>query len=689
MLQRCAKYVWTVVLMLIALWSMAQGPRNQIPGSNSNNVIPPIGIPRLYDSDTLETQDSVKKRKPRKPLESFFFDDSLRATRVFAWKVNTSYNDVTRMPVDTLLNGNFQLDYSFMRLSGGIGSAYLGNLGSATMPLNYFDRVNPRNFSFVNVWRNYIQRPEDILFYNARIPYSRVSYEMSGGTPFEENLFNVVLSHNISPSTSANIVYNADGTKGTYVNQRALDRYFAVSVAHTGKRYAIHGGYIYNVGEVNENGGIRHDNEVTDTVMPKEDQIDVMLKKAKNVYRSHTFWWTQSYGIPLRAQREDELTIQKIPTIYVGQSFDYTLFTKSYNAVGDTSLYKQSYVSEAASADSMAQQKIDFQLFMQLQPYNRDGILGLISAGIGMDFSAYYQRVPLEFRELYSVGGRMNRNTTYVYGGVEGKFKKYLDWNAKARYNLIGYRANDLDVEGNISLSAFTKKKQNPLTLDASVRFSLTAPDFWAQSFFSNHFAWHNSFEKEVLTQFSAKFSAPSIGLVLGGDYSITTNKVYFDANSLPNQFTGALSMLGVYLQKDFRAGGFHFNHRVLFQLSSEQEVAPVPLISAYVSYFFRFDVVKKVLNMEVGLDGRYQTKYYGFGYNPAIAQFYNQREKQFGGHPYVDAFVSAKWKRMRILIKLQHWNTNLFGNRDYFMALHYPQNRMMLKFGFSWSFYD
>lgn len=688
------KYILIVMLSLIAASTFAQLPQNRLPGSNvgDNNIIPPIGVPRDYeqeDENENKTADTTKK-KERKPLESFYFDDSMRMTRIFAWRVNPAYNDIARIPVDTILQGDFQIDYSFMKNTGGIGSAYLGNLGSATIPLNYFERRQPANFSFVDAWSTFMLKPQDVLFYNAKIPYSRLTYEMSGEVKIEENVFNIVLSHNISPSTSANIVYNGESTRGMYVNQKTMNRYFAVSLAHTGKRYAIHGGYIYNVGEINENGGIRNDREITDTVMPKTDQIDVFLKEARNVYRSHTFWFTQSYGIPLRKQREDELTIQQIPTIYIGQSFDYTVFNRAFRARGDTALYSSqpSFVNEGYTADSMAQQKVDFNLFMQLQPYDRDGILGLISAGIGMDFSAYYQRVPINYRDMYG-GGRMNRTTTYLYGGVEGKFKKYLDWNANVRYNLIGYKANDLSIDGNIKLSAYTKKKQNPLSLDASVKFSLTEPDFWAQSYFSNHFAWRNSFEKEILTQFSVKFLIPHIGFEIGGDYSITQNKVYFDENMLPAQFTGSLSMLGVYLRKDFRAGGFHFNHRVLFQLSSDQKVAPAPLIAAYASYFFKFDVVKNVLNMEVGLDGRYQTRYYGFGYNPETAQFYNQREKQLGGYPYVDAFVAAKWKRMRILVKLQHFNANLFGGTEYFMVLHQPQNRMMLKFKLSWSFYD
>lgn len=633
-------------------------------------------------------QDTTKKRE-RKPLESFYFDDSTRMTKIFAWKVNPAFNSIARTPIDTLLLGSYQIDYKFMEIDGGIGSAYLGNLGSATIPLNYFSRSKPRNFSFIDVFRSYILRPEDVLFYNARTPYSRLTYSMSGEVKIEENLFNIILSHNISPSTSVNVVYNGDGTNGMYMHQRTLDYYLGLSVAHTGKRYAIHGGYIYNGGEIRENGGVTSDKMITDTVMSKPDQVEVRLKNARNKYIGHTFWWTQSYGIPLRKQRADELTIQKIPTIYIGQSFDYSLFWRTYKAKGDTALFKNTYIDSETTSDSVAQQLIDVKFFMQLQPYNRDGAVGLISAGIGNEFSAYFLNVPWQMRDSVGFGGRMNRNTVYVYGGIEGKISRYVDWSADARFNLTGYRAGDLDVQGKIRFAAYTRKKQQPISLDAGIRFSLTEPDFWSQSYFSNHFAWSNNFIKEVNTEISARLSFEPIKLYLGANYAITQNKVYFDEYSLPAQFSGTLNVIGVYLQKDFRIGGFHFNHRVLFQYSSNRRVAPVPMLSAYLSYFFRFDVVRNVLNVEIGLDGRYQTRYYGFGYNPAIAQFYNQREVELGGHPYVDAFVSAKWKRLRILVKLQHWNENLFGGRDYFMVAHYPQNRLMLKFKFSWSFYD
>ncbi|MFR4025893.1 MAG: putative porin [Alistipes indistinctus] len=86
--------------------------------------------------------------------------------------------------------------------------------------------------------------------------------------------------------------------------------------------------------------------------------------------------------------------------------------------------------------------------------------------------------------------------------------------------------------------------------------------------------------------------------------------------------------MSGLYAKKDFRIGGLHLNHRVLLQFSTVlRRLSPVPLASVYLSYFYEFNVVKGVLRLQIGLDGRYNTKYAGFGYNPAIGQFYNQRE--------------------------------------------------------------
>lgn len=692
-------YLWrslaAAVLAILPLAGMGQNNGSTIiryPVDNSSDNSSGLLPSQMIERDTID-----KARRPKKPLESFYFDDSTRARRIFSWKVSMDNNNIALQDMDTSIV-NFQRDYPFMQQ--GVGSASLGNLGGASIPLDYFQRPRFRNFSFVQAWASYLMTPERILFYNARMPYTNISYQMSGQRAKEEQLFHAVISQNISPSSSFNLDYNSDGMKGQYERQKALDRYFSANFAHTGKRYAIHGGYIYNVGDIQENGGIEDMRDITDTVMDMTDNIPVRLDAsadARNLYKGNTFYWTQSYGIPLRRQRvSDDLTLSKIPTVFIGQSFQYTSFKKIYSDAltaptgaedEKEPFYEHFYISPEGTRDSIRQSMMDVKFFMQLQPYNRNGALGLVTAGIGDEHNSYYYYVPDNYQGLYGKGGKQSKNSIYAYGKLEGAVSRYLQWSADAKLYMIGYRSGDFDLGGRLSLSAYIKDK--PLTLDASVRFTLREPDFWQQNYFSNHYAWSNNFSKEKTTLIQAAFRVPDVGLELGGSYELTQDKVYYGPDVVPQQYGDMLSVMGLYLRKDFRLGGFHLNHRVLMQWSSDQTVAPVPLLSADLSYFFGFNVVKNVLYMQIGLDGRYNTEYYAYAYDPAIGQFYTQDRVKLGNYPSMDAFVSAKWKRLRLLLKLQHWNCNLFGGNRYFEVVDYPQNRMMFKIGLSWAFYD
>lgn len=682
-----------MALLSLAGWGQNNGNTTiRYPVDNSSR-----NSSGLLPSQMIERDTTDKARRPRKPLESFYFDDSTRRMRIFSWSASMDNNNITLRDMDTTI-AEFQKDYPFMRK--GVGSASLGNVGGATIPLDYFDRPQFRNFSFVQAWAAYLMTPEQVLFYNAKMPYTNISYQMSGQRAKEEQLFHAVISQNISPSTSFNLNYNSDGMKGQYERQKALDRYFSGNFAHTGKRYAIHGGYIYNVGDIQENGGIQDMRDVTDTVHDLTENIPVRLDAkadARNRYKGNTFYWTQSYGIPLRRQKvTDDLTLSKIPTVYIGQSFQYTTFRKIYSdavkaptgAEGESvPFYQNFFISPDKTYDSVRQSMMDVKFFMQLQPYNRDGALGLVTAGIGDEHNSYYYYVPQEYQAAYGKGGKQSKNSIYVYGGLEGAVSRYMRWSADAKLHMIGYRSGDFDVGGKLSLAAYIKDK--PLKLDASVRFTLREPDFWQQNYFSNHYAWSNNFSQEKTTLITASFTVPDYGIELGGNYALTKDKVYYGPDVVPVQYGDMLSVMGLYLRKDFRIGGLHLNHRVLMQWSSNQTVAPVPLLSAYISYFYGFDVVKKVLYMQIGVDGRYNTEYYAYAYDPAVGQFYTQDKVKLGNYPSMDAFVSAKWKRLRLLLKLQHWNCNLFGGNRYFEVVNYPQNRMMFKIGLSWAFYD
>ncbi len=310
-------------------------------------------------------------------------------------------------------------------------------------------------------------------------------------------------------------------------------------------------------------------------------------------------------------------------------------------------------------------------------------MIGVIDGGVGMDLHHYYQFQMGDY--LVPSRNGENRTSYYVYGSVAGKALKYADWGADLRFHPAGYRSGDLEFGANIALHAYSKKR--PMTLSGSFRSWVRSPGYWTENYFSNHYVWSNSFAKENENRFDVRFTIPHLALELGGFLSFATDKFYYDATGVPAQ--GSVDLTAVYASKNFRLGGLNLDNRVLLQWSTDHMVAPVPLASAFLTYYYEFNLVRNVLRLQLGLDGRYNTEYYAFGYMPATAQFYNQREKELGNYIMVDAFVAAKWKRMRILLKMQHVNEDLWGARNYFTVLHYPQNKRVLKLGLSWGFYD
>ncbi|MEG2281746.1 MAG: putative porin, partial [Rikenellaceae bacterium] len=149
------------------------------------------------------------------------------------------------------------------------------------------------------------------------------------------------------------------------------------------------------------------------------------------------------------------------------------------------------------------------------------------------------------------------------------------------------------------------------------------------------------------------------------------------------------VSVTEAYINKNFVVGGLHLEHSLLAQFTSNERIVPVPKFAANLCYYYEFNVVKNVLRMQIGAEGYYNTRYHAPGYNPSVGQFYNQRDVMTGNYPFTNVFITGKWKRMRILLKYQHLNYELYGGRDYMSAAHYPNNRGMFKYGLSWTFYD
>ena len=650
-----------------------------------------------------ENADSTKKKKPRKPLESYFFNDSIRALRNFQWHINRDYNTVQIEPIDTTLNV-WRLDYPHYHKR--LGNNSVGGLGQASTEVNYFERTKSREFTFSQPYDTYTYNTENVPFYNMKHPYIWMTYLESGELSVREEHFEIMASQNINPSTSASLNYRSRGSRGRYDVSRVADKNFAATVAHTGKRYSVFAGYTHNKIEQQESGGAVGDWAITDTIFELSSGIPMRLAKAeaKNIYKNNAFFIKQSLGIPFARITDYDFSMADLPAIYIGHTFEFNEWSKVYtdkystyqderyernpdgtfNSKTDT-YYKDWFYNPDKTRDSTYERIITNRIFVQAQPWNRNGVVGTLDGGLGIDVHTYAQFAQGDY--LSGDLKKVNKTSWFAYAGVQGKIRKYADWGANFKIYPSGYRGGDYEIGARASLSAYIKKK--PITLSGSFSESMTSPGYWMNNWTSNHYRWNNDFKKEGETRFNVSFTVPDHGIELGFWQSILRDKIYYGADCRPVQHNGTVSVTSIYIQKDFTIKGLHLNHRALVQLTTNRHVVPLPLVSTFLSYYYEFWVKRNVLRLQVGMDGRFNTKYYVQGYNPALSVFYNQNESEVGNYPYLDAFVAAKWKRMRILLKYQHWNYDLFGNQEFISIARYPLNPGMFKLGISWTFYD
>ena len=688
----------------------------------------------------LAARDSVIAATPR-ILETFAVPDSMQYKRLITWTHDMYFNNIELHEQDTTYNYHFN-DYPFYKED--VNVSYLGVIGSPVQTYDYFKREEEENVVFYSPYRIYNYSPDNLPMFNTKTPYTELAY---WGTLFanqekEESDIKILTTQNILPELNVTLEYHRYGGNGMLKREDVDNRTFAASTNYMGKRYLMHAGYIYNKIEKSENGGIVDNTWIRDTTVDVRE-VDVHLQNASNTVKKNTVFLDQTYRIPfnfinnigkkkemkaeqarrdsimasgdstaiseylemeqerlaLEASAEEADTVDRdITTAFIGHSSEYSVFTKMYTDEIDSGesgqygrdLYNNRfYLNPTSTADSQRVMKFENRLFIRLQPWSDDGVVSKLDVGIGDKLLHYYDFSRTQ--NYLSKGTNVVRNSVYLYAGAQGQIKKFMKWDAMGRYTFLGAEINDFMVDANLGFNIFPfrKARKSPVSFNAHFNTSLKEPDWYQQHYLSNHYRWDNSFGKISETRIEASAAIPHWKLKTTFGYALLSNNIYYDTEGIVRQNATPMSVMTASLSKNFRLWKFHFDHQALFQLSSNTDVLPLPTLALNFRYYFQFDVVKKVMQMQIGANAWYTTRWYAPAYSPALGLFHNQTEERYGNSPYIDAFVNIQWKRACIFVKLVNagmgWPER---SVDYFGAHHYIRPQRAIKFGIFWPFY-
>lgn len=679
-----------------------------------------MALPRkLAEADSIQKlkqkakdeRDSIIEYTPR-ILETFALHDTMQYKRIIEWTVDQDFHRLDVKVPDTSYNYHFY-DYPFFRKD--VNATWLGVPGSPLQYYNYFNRASEESVEFYTAQESWSFSPRTIPNYNTKTPHTELAYfgTLLAGDAKESDNLHILTTQNILPELNFTVSFDRFGGGGILENETTINKTFSTRLNYLGKKYMGHVGYIYNMVDRVENGGVADNTWIRDTtVEPRE--IPVTLSNAHSKITKNTWYLNQQYRIPfdfiekLKARKDttaakDTLSAtpdtlnRNITTAFIGHSFEWSTYTRNYtdviNNAKQSAFYNDVFNFGMTSADSLGTMKLDNKLFLRLQPWGSEGIVSKLDVGIGDQLRHYFDSSSV--RPMRHV-----ENSIFAYAGAQGQFRKYLAWDAKAKFNFAGYNIGDTEIEANAAFSfyPFRRARKSPITVGAHFETRLLTPDYYQRVLNTNHFSWENDFTKQSITKIKGSIDIPRWRMNAEVGYALLANNIYYDTLGIVRQNTTPMSVLSASLRKEFVLGPVHLDNRVLLQYSSAPDIVPVPAAAVNLRWFAQFVVQRdeskthNVMEMQVGINAFWNTSWYAPAWNPALGVFHNQNVTLYQNGPYFDIFMNIQWKRCCIFLKYQNFGRGWpMRKKDYFTADHYvytADGTDGLKLGIFWPFY-
>lgn len=229
-------------------------------------------------------------------------------------------------------------------------------------------------------------------------------------------------------------------------------------------------------------------------------------------------------------------------------------------------------------------------------------------------------------------------------------------------------------------------------------------PSFYYRHYHARNAWWDNSLNKVLTADVSADLRykrsrlAVSLASLQNQTYFQEQQAAYINSEGATlarygvsvGQSASNVQLLSATLGQDFRWGILNWENELTYQLTSDNTVVPVPALTAWSNLYILFRIAK-VLRTELGADVSYFTPYYAPTYSPIIGQYALQDQAvsiKVGGYPIVNVYANFHLKNTRFYVMASHVNYSN-GSGKPFLVPHYPLNRMVLRLGLSWNFFN
>ena len=557
----------------------------------------------------------------------------------------------------------------------------LGNIGLPIADLVY----NPSQIStgigfnyWKNNYQNYFYTPQNIKYYNTRSPFTDLFY-VAGSK--KESVFRLIFSYNIKKNWNTTVNFSRIRSEGLYKQTKTLDNFLAISsnFKSNNNRYWLLTSILFNGCKNAENGGIKADSDFVNGTSFDRKLIAISLSSAKRSVISKGATVKQFINFGSKTKINDSLS-SIVPSSHLSLTTSFIDEALMYqdDAPAD-GFYRNSYYPSDTLKTFDSTYTFKFANELEWKRVDNGIHRGLIDM-FGISLGVKDEICKIKQREIDTTFNNILLSTSLYNTYSTNNFW----WQLAGMYDAVGYNKGDYQT------SIVLKKKliDSALILTVAGNLQVNAPDFIYNRYLSNHFKWNNNYDKTQTLQVCGDIEWKKYKLKLGGDYKVFKNILYFDNDAIARQYIGQVPLFTAYLKKDFKLLNWHLNNSVIYQYVPDSMVIRVPRLVLNHSLYYENDLLKGVLHLQIGASLSYSSAYFADAYMPATGEFYLQSAQKYGNYPFIDVFLNAKIKSVRVFIKVDHVNSGLIGN-NYMITPRYAMNDRLFKIGINWRFWD
>ena len=638
----------------------------------------------------------------------------IRAWKLDAWTgvadtlagIDSSY---INYPMRDRLN-----DYSISNVTNS-------NLISPSQSRIYFARQKNIDFIFADAYTPYIITPQQVKYYHTTTPYSTIAYKKGFVTNLDQNEINFSFTGNVSRRTNLGMTIDYLNSYGRFANQEGKTVFGSVFGSYNGDHYSLQSSFTWNTLSNFENGGLKNPSDLQGALKPEDMPVKM---QGMSGLRYLSGYLNHYYSICVERERKvnyrerdeegkwvkkDSIKIEYVPVTTFRHIFEVTDATKRYKEKSTAqSILPNIYRNPTETNDSAACLSIKNTFAVTFEE-EFNTLLHFGAMVYAMNESQRHivaigqteDNVHLEpWGNAYSdvLANTLNRipdtlygqswsNNTYVGGALYKHRGQHIHYGFDGNICLLGYKLGEFQVNGH--LDAGFRLGKDSMTIAATAFFRSETPDYYLQHYRSNHYRWDNNFQKTLRLRVSGELAYPTqwVKPKLNMAFENITKHIYFDTDGTPKQMDGNIQVLAADLQLNITTPWVNLDNHVIYQHASSDKL-PLPALTLYHNLYYHGCWVK-ALDVQIGVDMRFFTKYYAPLLNPALGQFCIQDTEQVGNYPVMNVYANfyVKSLRLKLFAQYQHFNAS-FMNKHYYEMPGYPMGPDMFRAGLAWHFY-